>query len=573
MSSSNIVSLMLRKYKPILFMMLIILVFITYYQTTNHEFISYDDEAYILSNSRIKNGINPNSVKWAFTSFEASNWHPITWISHMIDYNMHGLDSYGHHLSNVILHILNAALLFCLLYSTTNKYWGSYFVSAIFALHPLHVESVAWVAERKDLLSTFFMMLTLISYSAFTKRNDKKFYYIAILLFAAGLMSKPMLVTLPIIIILWDYWPLNRFVNDGRSLSTLIREKIPFFILAVLSCAVTYYAQAKGESISSLEATPFLLRVTNAFTSYINYLAKAVWPHNLAIIYPLPDKPPVFQAMVAALSLSTISVLSYRYGKKYPYLRVGWFWYIVTLIPVIGIVQVGLQSMADRYTYMPLTGIIIMIAWGIPALGLRSQHRKIILSILATLVVVTLTILSWVQLRYWQDTISLFRHAAQVTVNNNIALRILGNNYAKLGHVSEAIDCLSQAVKIKPNDAIAHTDLGVAFAEQQKYDEAIFHYTKAIQHNPKLANAYYNLGVALAYKHRYGEAINNYLEALRLDPSKRGARANIGAALLRLGKYYDAVYYLREELRNDPSNEAAKEYLDNLLRVSPSPPQ
>jgi len=546
------------------------IVFATYYQSIDDAFISYDDEAYILSNSNIKNGINYNSIKWAFTSLDVSNWHPITWLSHMIDYNIYGLDPHGHHLSNVLLHLLNVTLLFCLLYFTTNTYWPSYFVSALFALHPLHVESVAWVAERKDLLSTLFMMLTLMSYSAYVKRNDKKFYYIALLLFSAGLMSKPMLVTLPIVMMLWDYWPLNRFDNSRPILTELIREKIPFFILTLLSCAITYYAQNKGGSISALEATPFFLRTMNAFTSYFSYLAKTLWPHNLAIIYPLPDKAPVLQGTIAGITLIAISVLIYRYGKKYPYLIVGWFWYVITLIPVIGIVQVGSQSMADRYTYITLIGIFIMIAWGVPALPVYSRYKKEILSISTTLVIVTLTILTWTQLSYWPNSITLFRHAAQVTANNNIAYRILGNNLAKLGHVSEALECFSAAVKIKPDDAIAHTDLGVALAERRDYDDAIFHYRTAIYYNPKLANAYYNLGIALAYKKRYEEAISTYLEALRLDPSTLGARANIGAALFNLGKYDEAIYYLQEELRIDSNNERVKQFLDYVMKVKSS---
>jgi tetratricopeptide (TPR) repeat protein len=549
---------------------LIIVVLTAYYQATHHEFISYDDEAYITDNAHIKEGVNCNSIRWAFTSLDVSNWHPVTWISHMIDYSMYGSDPYGHHLSNIILHILNAALLFCLLYFTTKNYWASYFVSALFALHPLHVESVAWAAERKDVLSTFFLMLTLTSYSAYVKKDNRKFYYVAIVLFAVGLMSKPMLVTLPAIMLLWDFWPLERFENSAQVFPKLMREKIPFLLLALLSSAVTYYAQDKGGALSSLDATPPLLRTANAFAVYISYLLKTVWPSNLAIIYPLPDKAPVLQGTIAALSIIVISITAYRAGGKHPYLITGWFWYLISLAPVIGIVQVGLQSMADRYTYVTLIGIFIVIAWGVPELLAHFQYKKEFLSVSATLVLATLTLLTWRQLGYWENSITLFRHAVQVTDNNNIAYRILGNNLARRGQVAEAMVCLSEAVRIKPDDPIAQTDLGVALAEQKSYDAAIVHYVKAIRVNPRMANAYFNLGVALQNEHRYEEAIDNYREALRLEPGKPSARSNLGMALFMLGRYDEAIYYFQDELRNYPNNRAAEQFLDYALKVKSS---
>lgn len=555
-----------RKYKLLLVAGLILVTFITFYQTTSHDFISYDDQAYITENIHVKSGVTASSLKWAFVSLEISNWHPLTWVSHILDYEAYGLNPYGHHLTNVILHCANTALLFFLLYSLTTCFWQSLFVSGLFALHPLHVESVAWVAERKDLLSTMFMLLTMLSYARYVRSGRTVFYLSALLLFLLGLMSKPMLVSLPLLLLLLDYWPLGRFdlrpVMGGKTgLVRLSVEKLPFFVLSLISAIVTYYAQLKGGSVSSAEVAPVQLRIINALQSYLRYIWKTIWPHDLAIIYPHPQHLPISVGIVAAVILAAITYLVFLKGKKYPYLPVGWLWYVITLVPVIGLVQVGQQSMADRYTYIPLIGLFITTAWGITDLA-RYRHvgaGKICLA--AILLFSSLTATSWMQLRHWKNSITLFGHAANVVPGNNIAFRILGNNHAKNGNIAEAIAALSQAVEIRKDDALAHTDLGVALAGLNRYDEAIYHYTAAIKLNPGLANTHYNYGIALANSGRYAEAVEQYTETLRLDPAKQGVRANMGAALFHAGRIDEAIYNFQEALKTDPYNDSIKQYI------------
>lgn len=561
MRAHNFVEILSYKHKYAAPALLLIITFITYFQITSHDFISYDDAAYITENAHVRNGLNYNSVKWAFTSLEISYWHPMTWISHMIDYQLYGNNPFGHHMMSLIIHLLNTLLLFYLLFYSTKQYWQSLFVAALFALHPLHVESVAWAAERKDVLSTFFMMLTLLFYSFSVIHKNRKFYVLAILSYILGLMSKPMLVSLPIVLMLWDYWPLNRYRNHDARMVNLMREKLPFFLLAFLTALATYYAQLNVGTVMGVDSAPFLLRMLNALSSYMTYIYKMFWPQNLAVIYPLPHKIPVMQGLISGLLLLGISIMVSRYRKGHRYLITGWAWYLITLLPVIGIVQVGLQSMADRYTYTTQIGLYIMIAWGIADWLEHYQYKYAIGSFAGIIVITALTVGTWMQLTYWKDSITLFSHAAHSVDNNNIAYRILGNNYAKNGDVPAAIASLGEAVKIEPDDPIAHVDLGVALVEQKRYDEAMYHYRTAIALNPQNDNAHYNLGVLLAYNNRYEDAIGNYMQALRINPAKKGARANIGAALFHLGKFDEAIHNFQEELKIDPDNEAIKNYI------------
>jgi hypothetical protein len=414
-----------------------------YWQVGNHEFVNYDDDKYVYDNQYVKSGLTSEGIKWAFTATHASNWHPLTWLSHMADCQIYGLNPKGHHLTSVFFHILNSILLFLIFRRMTGALWKSAFVAALFALHPLHVESVAWVAERKDVLSTFFWMLTVGSYVWYVERRGTGRYLLALLFFSLGLMAKPMLVTLPFVLLLLDYWPLGRFqvkkpdtvqrtdekppkdtkrkkkkfpkhplknaVHENKIITPnyqwsgalpLIWEKIPFFLLVIGSSIVTFYAQQSGGAVRSFDVLPFTVRIFNAFVSYVSYIGKMLWPLNLAVLYPYFGMPAWWKVAGAFFLLAFISFIAIRTVKQHPYFAIGWLWYLGTLVPVIGLVQVGIQSMADRYTYIPLIGIFIIIVWGISDLAARWQYRRIFLAISAGCVLSALTILTSLHLQY-----------------------------------------------------------------------------------------------------------------------------------------------------------------------------
>ncbi len=371
---------------------LIVITLAVYMQAGNHQFLNYDDDAYVTINPHVASGITGRNIMWAFTSIEASNWHPITWLSHMADVQFYGLNPRGHHLTNVAIHTASALLLFLLLLRLTACLWQSFFVAALFALHPLHVESVAWVAERKDVLSAFFWFLTLFFYYEYVAKRKTSSYILALFSFVLGLMSKPMLVTLPIVMLLMDFWPLGRYRHEqrgedlrehlGRSIALII-EKIPFFVCSLFSGLITIYAQRTTGAMSSLDLVPLWLRIKNALLAYVSYIGKTVWPQDLAVLYPFPHSIPLWQAVGSLFVLIFLSASVFRAGRRHPYLVTGWFWFLITLVPVVGIIQVGSQSMADRYTYIPLTGLFIMAAWGVPDLTRGLRHRRVLLAVLA----------------------------------------------------------------------------------------------------------------------------------------------------------------------------------------------
>ena len=548
-------------------LILVIAILAVYWQVGNHEFVDFDDNEYVTKNRHVQAGLTSDSITWAFTSTHAANWHPLTWLSHMLDCQIYGLNPGGHHLTNVLLHILNTILLFLIFRRMTGALWKSAFVAALFALHPLHVESVAWVAERKDVLSTFFWMLTMGSYVWYVERRGMRRYLLVLLFFALGLMAKPMLVTLPFVLLLLDYWPLGRFhiryvddVQHTEDVSTkdtrrkkgkpryaaenalqadnnttsnyrwslvlpLLREKIPFLILAAVSSIVTFYVQQGGGAVGSLYAFPFIIRISNALASYISYIEKMLWPQHLALLYPHVLEG--WKIAGAFLILIFISYVAVRVMKRFPYIIVGWFWYLGTLVPVIGLVQVGSQSMADRYTYVPLIGIFIIIAWGASDILTRWQYRRAFLAISAGCILSVLTIVTWMQLQYWQNSISLFEHTINVTTDNFTMHCCMGTALAEQGKIDEAVVHYTEALKIKPDYAEAHYGRGVVLQEQDKIDEAISHYTEALKIKPDYADVHYNLGIALVRQGRVDEAISHYSEAMRINPGDDDARSRL----------------------------------------------
>jgi tetratricopeptide (TPR) repeat protein len=548
---------------------LIVITLAVYWQVGNHEFLNYDDNVYVTENAHVTTGITGSNIIWACTSVYASNWHPITWLSHMTDAQLYGMKPRGHHLTNVVIHTISTVLLFLLLFRLTGLLWQSSFVAALFALHPLHVESVAWVAERKDVLSAFFWFLTLFVYATYVTKRKPILYFLSLVSFLLGLMSKPMLVTLPAVMLLMDFWPLNRIILNEQlpgqrqllvrvfPLPALVKEKIPFCGCALFSAAVTMYAQHKGGSIKSFEVLPFWFRIENAVIAYVKYIAKMLWPRDLSIFYPFTSSLPLWQVICSLLVLLLVSAATIWAGRRHPYLTVGWFWFLVTLVPVIGLIQVGGQSMADRYTYIPLTGLFIMGAWGVPALTRRLKCRQGILALLAGAMVIASAAATWRQLDFWRDNFSLYRHALRVTSGNEVAHYNLGFALDEKGDLDAAIREYREALAINPNSIAARNNLGFALERKGTPDAAIREYREAIRLNPDSVAAHYNLGLAIDEKGDMDAAIREYRQALTINPNFVAAHYNLGLDLAKKGDRDAAIKEYREALAINPTHIAA----------------
>jgi protein O-mannosyl-transferase len=530
---------------------LIIATLVVYWQVQGYEFVNFDDTKYVTQNRHVSEGVSLDSIIWAFTTIHAGNWHPLTWLSHMTDCQLFGVNPRGHHLTSLLFHIINSLLLFVVFRKMTGKLWASAFVAAMFALHPLHVESVAWVSERKDVLSTFFALLAILSYMRYVRQPSVYRYLAVTLCLALGLMSKPMLVTLPFILLLLDYWPLNRFqtqpptnTNSKRQNATvfdLIREKIPLFVLVVISCCVTFYAQKHGGAVKSLDFILLDARIANTLIAYAAYITKMIYPVNLAFLYPYPEMLSGWKVAGSGLLLGGISYLAVKTRKQRPYFITGWLWYLGTLVPVIGLVQVGMQSMADRYTYIPLIGLFIIAAWGVPELTLKWRNAKVWMVTSVIIILSVLMAVTFKQAGYWKDSIRLFEHAVQTTSNNYIAHYNLANVLVKKGRVDEAITHYLQALEIQPEFADAHNNLANALNMQGKTDDAIYHFSEALRINPDYEGAHYNLGVALDRQGRPDDAIFHYLQAIKTNPDYVNAHYRLGVAFNRQGRIDEAI--------------------------------
>ena len=542
---------------------LVLTIFVVYWQTHNHDFVNYDDGLYVTANHRVQAGLNLENTLWAFSSFSASNWHPLTWLSHMLDIELYGMNAGAHHQTNIIFHIMNTLLLFIVFRRMTGKSIQSAVVAALFALHPLHVESVAWVSERKDVLSTFFWMLTLYSYAWYVEHPAVKRYACVVLFFMLGLMTKPMLVTLPFVLLLLDLWPLKRFQpmhlwgtsgspSQRRVIIKLIVEKIPLFVLVAISSIVTFLAQHIGGSVAPLEKLSFADRLTNASVSYVHYIVKMIWPARLAAFYPRPDTIPVWQVAGSCLLLAAVFLLAVWSLKKRPWIAVGWLWYVGTLIPVIGLVQVGLQAMADRYTYVPLIGLFIICAWGAAEIFTKWPSKRIAAPIAAVIIFAPLMILSWLQVGYWANSTTLFKHALNVTTNNFLAHNALANVLATQGRFDGAILHYSAAARIRPEYADIYYNWGNALSEKKNHPEAIKRFRQAIQIRPDYAEAYLYLGHELALQGQRDEAIEYIRKAIQIKPD-----------------YAAAHNYLGYELAHQDKNTAAIEHLEKALQIRP----
>ena len=497
----------------------------------------------------------------------------------MVDCQLYGMNSGQHHMTNLLIHVINVLLLFLILKRLTKNLWKSAFVATMFALHPLHVESVAWVSERKDVLSTCFWLLTMWLYSWYVARPSIFRQLSVLLFFTLGLMSKPMLVTLPFVLLLMDYWPLCRFsfaqsdcvVNDmGKTpkVFMLFLEKIPLFAISALFCVITYLVEKSGGSIASLEIYPLGVRISNALISYVVYINKMVWPYNLTIFYPHPDTFFIWQTAIASIFLIMVTFLAVKLRKNFPYFIIGWLWYLGVLFPVIGIVQIGSQAMADRYTYVPLIGLFVIVSWGVPDILGGWRHKKTAIVMSATAVISAIIIWTSVQLTYWKNTSSVFSRNISITGGNLLAHNNLGAYFTHQGDMKAAMHHYLKALQMDRGSPLAHFNIANAYTRDGSLEKAVHHYQKALLIDPNYVRAYNNFGNLFARQNEFIEAIAQYNEALRIDPDNVMACSNLGAALEQLGEFKKAKGYYLKALAIDPSFVLAKHNLERLDSTS-----
>jgi len=576
----------------------------TYGRVAGYPFVDMDDQFYVFGNFAVSEGLTFDGIRWAFTTVYAANWHPLTWLSHMLDVSLFGMNAGRHHLVNVLFHLLNSLFLFGVLRKMTGRTWESGMVAALFAVHPLHVESVAWISERKDVLSAFFFLLSLWAYARYCERPGALRYAAVLLAFALGLLAKPMLVTLPFVLLLLDHWPLGRLVHSRApsadpgpprtpiGLSRAFLEKIPLLLLSALSCAITLRAQAG--TVATLDYLPLWARSENALLSYAGYLWKAVWPSGLAVFHPFPRLAHLHpKAAGAGLFLLGVTAAAAWQVRRRPYLAVGWFWYLGMLLPVIGLVQVGMQAMADRYTYLPLIGPFLAVVRGFGELAGRWRIPKAAVALAAGGWLAALSVCAWIQVGTWKDSVSLFRHALRVTGDNWMAHESLGLDSLRAGRTEEALAHFREVVRIAPgyserqyavyrslsrpekieadaNDllaekrkAMAHDSdvlnwAGLNLAGKGRIELAAHFFRQAVRIHPDAAESHYNLAVALGRLGKKEEAIPHFREALRIPPVDAEACNKIGVALVRLGRFEEAADRFREALRLRPDSAEAR---------------
>jgi protein O-mannosyl-transferase len=580
-----------------------------YSRVLHCDFTNFDDPDYVIENAHVRTGMSLRNLGWALTSSHSDNWHPLTWMSHMLDCQIYGLKPFGHHLTNLLFHAVNALLLFGLLRRMTGALWRSAIVAALFAWHPLRVESVAWISERKDVLSAFLGLLTIWAYLRFAEESKVKsptpinrerastvFYALALALFALGLMAKPMLVTLPFVLLLLDYWPLNRAPSFAPG---LVLEKVPFLLLSAASCVVTFLVQQRGGAVVATRNLSILGRFENAVISYCRYLAKTFWPADLSVFYPRPAHWPIVIVILSAAVLLCVSGAVVMLRGKQPWLPVGWFWFLGTLVPVIGLVQVGDQSMADRYTYIPSIGLLIMLVWSVAGFVESRQGLQQAAIMASTAITLICGALTWVQISYWQDTETLFQHALAVTPNNYSATWHLAdyyadhhapadamemyrrtletapgcfqarNNLGKLllaqGHLPEAMTQFQKVIELKPDHPRAHNNLGIALYRQGHTEEAMREFREALRLKADLAEAHNNLALALLRTGRPGEAIAEFQAGIALEPSDADAQFNLGTALEDQGRLDEAIARFRQAVQLQPSQADAHNSLGSAL--------
>jgi protein O-mannosyl-transferase len=548
-----------------------------YAQVVGHQFISLDDDTYIRENPVVARGLSFSGVAWAFTTFHAANWHPLTWLSHMLDCQLFGLNAGGHLLVNALIHIANTLLLFWFLRRVTGAIWCSAMVAALFALHPMHVESVAWASERKDTLSAFFGLLSLLAYARYVEKRSCKNYAFLLISLGLGLMAKPMLVTWPIVLFLLDYWPFRRYHSSNgaprfENVWPLIREKLPLFALAGASVVVTYFAQAHGGTVRTFTDAPLSLRLTNAIVSYAKYLFASFWPVDLAVYYPFPRTGiPAWQLPAAFLLLTALSLFAFISARSRPYVLIGWLWFLGTLVPVIGLMQVGGQAMADRYYYLPSIGLFVAFIFGLADLATTWRIGRGPLAAVSVAILLTLASLTAMQVARWRDSITLFTHTLAVTPDNLIIQYGVGHALRKVGRYEEALNHFAAALDIKPDFFDALMGMGMLLAEEGRAANAAPYFNRALRVEPDSGKAHMELGLTLINQNKKEAALQEFRAAFRLAPQDSDVRTNLGLILARNGETKQALEHLNEAVRLNPNSAEAHNNLGLVLLASGHP--
>jgi protein O-mannosyl-transferase len=571
-------------------------VFAIYVQVRHFDFTGYDDPEFVVNNLRLRDGLTPASIAWAFRTAYAANWFPLTWLSYILGVSLYGFDSGWHHLTNVILHAINSILLFIVLRRMTGARWRSAFVTLLFAIHPLHVEPVVWIAERKEVLSGLFWFLSIWAYVAYVKRPRTAAYILLLLAFSSGLMSKPMIVTLPFVLLLLDFWPLDRWENT--PVRRLILEKAPLVALAAVASAITFLVQKSAGAVASSAEIPFAFRIENALISYVAYILQFLWPARMAVLYPYAARLPIWQVAGAFAVLAAITAFAVSQRKHRPYLALGWFWFAGILIPVIGLVQVGIQSRADRYMYIPLIGLSIIVVWGLNEIAARRAAVRPVVA-LAAAVCCAYGVVAWSSAAYWRDTVTLVRHTIEVTENNWGALGILSQALLTQNRVDEAMPYIAETLRLRPNLPEAHINYAAALSKRGDFDAAESQYRKALELDPESPDAHEGLGVIQTEKGQLNDSLANltaaekgmpgdankhynlgrlyglaghpdlaaaeFAEAVRLQPADAAARFNLGTAYAAQEQFAEACDQFREALRLKPDYVAARFNLGSAL--------
>ncbi len=569
------------KPKLYLCLLLVVLTLAVYWQVQNFDYVYYDDHAYVIQNAQVMNGLSLKGIEWAFKTTYLGLWHPISWLSLMFDSELYRGNPGGYHWTNLVFHIACTVLIFLVLCCLTGALWKSVVVAALFGLHPLHVEPVAWIASRKDVLSAFFFILALWFYAGYAEKQKMGHYFLVMLMFILGLMAKPMVVTLPFILLLLDLWPLNRFERfDQQETLTksmiggvwsrfrqfwlvgwnnrfLFLEKLPFLGVAVVMSIVMYVTQEESEAVAPLTELSIYDRIVNVCVAYAAYLGKTIWPVNLAVFYPHPGHWPLENFVAALVILTGLICFGLIKRRDYPYLYVGLGWYIITLLPVIGFVQIGAQSMADRYTYIPLIGIFIIVVWGTSYIVERFRIQQMWVGILSFCVLAALSGVAWIQLQCWKNGLTLFEHAIQATSGNYIAHNNLANHLLKRGDSTSAERQYREAIRIKPNFEPAYLGLGALLARQQKDTEAMAEFKKALIIKPDFATARFHLGALLEKNNYLEEALVQYREAVRFQPDEASFHNNLGVALLKLDRLKEATEEFQVAVQLKPDHAGA----------------
>ena len=544
-------------------------------------FVVYDDGLYVTDQPIVQNGVTWAGVKWAFTTMAASNWHPLTWLSHMVDCGIFGLNPAGPHLVNALFHAANVALLFTLLFRLTNKLWPSAFIAALFAWHPMHVESVAWIAERKDVLSTFFALLALLNYARYIEESKaqnpaaKKYFAWSLVTFALGLMAKPMLVTLPCVLLLLDFWPLRRLENFklSRANFNVLLEKWPFFFITAVSCLITFIAQSQrgSDAVVSLDTVPLHYRLKSVPIAYAEYLSKTFWPAKLAIFYPLHEKIPHLAVAVAVAALLAILLAAWQLRRAAPYLLTGWLWFVGMLVPVIGLVQVGGAALADRYSYLPSVGIFIAVTFAACDLAARFKISKFILAGISICILATCAITTEIQLQHWRNSVTLFQHALAVTTDNDVARDNLGVALEQDGRLAEAVEQYRVAAQLEPDRFQGHHNLANALDRLGQPAAALAEHREAVRISPDTQFLHHVLGLSLVTAGKDAEALKEFSEAARLDPHYPWPHVEIARIYLRQNRDPEALSELRAALRIDANNIEILTYTAQVLAASENP--